>query len=134
MAVMTLPLGSVVKLNGNSLTEHNRQPISVDIERIETSSRMIDGTMRKNVVIDKRKWSTSWDNVPNTSAKTIDGKWGAKDILDFYLANPGSVTLTTIESGVAKTYTVFITSCDGQVKGRSGTLENWTLSLTLEEM
>jgi hypothetical protein len=45
------------------LTDHNRQPITMDNEVIEKVNRMADGTMRKFVVARKRKVNVSWSQL-----------------------------------------------------------------------
>jgi hypothetical protein len=60
MAV-TLPVGSVLYIDTSTndtpvwtkLTEHNREPVSIDTNRIEKQQRMANGTMRKQFTADK---------------------------------------------------------------------------------
>jgi len=47
------------------LTDHNRQPISIDFDIMEKAARMADGTMRKYVVARKRKVSVNWQDLPS---------------------------------------------------------------------
>jgi hypothetical protein len=51
------------------LTDHNRQPITIDNEIIEKSNRMADGTMRKFVVARKRKVNVSWSQLVSGTEK-----------------------------------------------------------------
>jgi len=79
--------------NNVSITEHNRQSLSVSVDRIENMKRMANGTMRKYVIADKRKWSTSWDSLPDVTSATVDGKEGGLYIENFYNTTPGAFTL-----------------------------------------
>lgn len=83
------------------LTDHNRAPINISMERIEQSQRMADGTMRKYVIANKNIFDTSWSFIPaatqtisslsgnNIAAfkPTVDGNYGAGFIKAFYETN-----------------------------------------------
>lgn len=129
-----LPKGSIMKWNGNAITEHGRAELDVKVNRIENSKRMANGTMRKFVIADKREWSTSWSMVPDADAATIDGKWAGNSIENFYNTNAGSFTLTITDgAGVAKNYTVFITDFSKTINKR-GKYDAWDISITIEEV
>lgn len=84
--------GIQVSLNGSTwykLTDHNREPVQIDIELIESSSRMANGSLRKYVVAKKHKISTSWAFLPTKTAETADGNFGAAWMESFYNANAG---------------------------------------------
>lgn len=53
------------------LSDDNRDPISFNIERIETKERMINGRMRSYHIADKLKISTSWKNLPSRSYASL---------------------------------------------------------------
>lgn len=129
-----LPKGSIMKWNGNSVTEHGRAELDVKVNRIENSKRMANGTMRKFVIADKREWSTSWSMVPDSDTATVDGKWGGNSIETFYNDTPGPFTLTITDgAGVATTYTVLITDFS-KVINKRGTYDAWDISITIEEV
>lgn len=133
MAAIILPRGSALRFNGNDLTEHNRGELSVDIERIENSKRMANGALRKYVIADKKKWSVSWKMCPNDSTKTVDGKWGGADMLNFYNTVPGIFTLVVKNGqGVTETYSAVITEFSYNVIKRSNH-DAWDISMTFEE-
>ena len=85
------------------LTDHNRQPITIDFDVFEKAARMADGTMRKYVVARKRKVSVSWQDLPSGTGKpynpstssafnygysfTVDGYKGGAWIKSFYEQN-----------------------------------------------
>lgn len=134
MAAIVLPKGSLLSINGNGLTEHNRGEVDVQINRIENTKRMHDGTLRKVVIADKLKWSVSWTDVPDTDAKCVDGKWGGQSIEGFYKANPGLFTFNVKNSGVSTNYNAVITEFSKTLKKRGNGAELWDISLTIEEV
>ncbi len=85
MAYITLPVGSLIYLNTTlKLSEHNRQPISIQHNRIEKQQRMANGTLRKFFIADKKSINVSWNMLPSFSTFTVDGGYGAMDIKAFY--------------------------------------------------
>ena len=130
---MILPKGSLLRINGNDLSEHNRSEVQVDVIRIENVNRMHNGTLRKVVIADKFKWDVSWKMLPDTDAGTVDGKWGAKSMETFYLANPGVFTFTVKNSGTPTNYNAVITDFSKSIVKRGTTIEGWDVSMTIEE-
>ena len=98
-----LPRGSVLSIEAkdllatpegttniwNKITEHNRSDISISIERIEKVVRTSNGTLRKNNIADKRRFSMYWIMLPSYRSLTVDGGWGAEDLRSFYLSEDG---------------------------------------------
>ena len=76
------------------LTDHNRQPIKIAYEIVDKTNRMADGTLRRYVIANKHKISSSWKDVPSLTTNAVDyvvgdstsGKAGAW-IKSFYEAN-----------------------------------------------
>ena len=131
---ITLARPQLMKWATNTITDHNRSPLSVDVERIENKQRMADGTMRKYVIADKRTFSCSWDQLPTTDARTADGKWGAVAIENFYNSNPGSFSLQLfMGDGTSTTYTVMFSDFSREVVKR-GSTDFWNINVTLEEV
>lgn len=117
-----------------SPTEHNRAALSVDTERIGNSQRMVNGTMRRWFVADKRTWSTSWSNVPHSAAYTVDGKMGGNEIEDFYLNHPGAFTLQVVNGdGSVDEALVMFTEFSKSVNKR-GRFDFLDINITLEEV
>ena len=84
--------GIQVSLNGSTwykLTDHNRDAIKIDVDLIESSSRMANGSMRKYVVAKKYRISTGWTFIPTKTTETADGNYGAAWMESFYKANAG---------------------------------------------
>ena len=81
----TLPVGSLIYLNNTiKLSEHNRQPISLSPQRIEKTTRMANGSMRKMFIADKMGIQVSWTMLPSYSSQTLDLGYGALDLKLFY--------------------------------------------------
>lgn len=129
-----MPRPAYVRFNGNNLSDHNRSDVSVELDRIEQRTRVASGRMRKFYVADKHSFGLSWSDLPETAAKTIDGKWGASEIISFYHSTPGEFTLGLVQSnGTLKTYTVVFTDFSANPVKRWGTYY-YDLSLSLEEV
>lgn len=157
MPALSLPRGSVLWIEAkdllattpgttktwNKVTEHNRSPLEISIERIEMSTRTSNGTLRKNHIADKRSFSVSWEMLPSYRDLTVDGGWGAEDLRQFYLSDDGKKTFN-IRINLAKTgsdqsssgyesYTVSFSNCSFSVLKR-GLQPHWSVSLTMDEV
>lgn len=90
----TIGSGIQISLTGadstwQSITDHNREPIQISTEVIESQSRMANGTMRKYVIANKKKISVSWKYVPSKTSESADGFNSAAWLEWFYQANAG---------------------------------------------
>lgn len=89
------------------LSDDNRGPIDMKVERIEKRQRMINGRMRSYHIADKLVISLSWNLIPSRAFSsgpdfessgssqasdqyTSDGGAGGADILDWYENHTGS--------------------------------------------
>lgn len=103
---MILPRDTIIDFDDGTtikLSEHSRAELALTPLRIENKKRMVDGTLRKNVIATKWQFSTSWNLLPSLDAQTVDGNAGAAAMRAFYLANDGVFAVTlryTDESGV----------------------------------
>jgi hypothetical protein len=99
-----LESGIQVSLNNTTwykLTDHNRQPVDISTELIETQSRMANGRLRKYVVATKNNISVSWDYVPSKTSETADLNYGAAWLESFYKSNVGvPIYLKVVSSGI----------------------------------
>jgi hypothetical protein len=147
-----LPVGSILKLNSNiTLSEHNRQPVSISTNRIEKQQRMSNGSLRKYYIADKRSFSVSWVMLPSYSTFTVDGGYGALDLKAFYsgTANKGTGALSgqktfdlLIKTGTStETVEVVFSSFNLEVikrnvkqKTSDTAQEFWNLSISMEEV
>jgi hypothetical protein len=149
MAALVLPVGSALFIQDaagawQKLTEHNRSPISVDVQRFEQTARMANGSLRKLFIADKKNVSTSWVMVPSYSTMTVDGGWGAEDIKTFYLSAKGQGTFNVrIAYNLARTedFSASFTSCSFNLIKRNvkekvaDTAQAfWDVTIALEEV
>jgi len=157
MPALYLPRGSVLWIEAkdllatpagttktwNKVSEHNRSPLEINVERIEAITRTSNGTLRKNHIADKRSFSVSWEMLPSYRDLTVDGGWGAEDLRQFYLSDDGKKTFN-IRINLAKTgsdqsssgyesYTVSFSNCSFSVLKR-GIQPHWSVSLTMDEV
>ena len=152
MAAIYLPVGSLIYLNTTiKLSEHNRQPVSIQHNRIEKTQRMSNGTLRKFFVADKKSINVSWNILPSFSTFTVDGGYGAMDIRSFYdgtaakasgaLSGRSNFDVTLSYGGSTQTFNMIFTSCSFElvkrnVKQVSGDTaqEFWNVSLSMDEV
>lgn len=157
MAAITLPRGTLLQFNAKdplaptpattlgwrSITDHNRSEFAVDSNRIERTTRMANGTLRKFFIADKKNFSVSWDLVPSYRTETVDGYWGAEDLRTFYSSDEGKGTfdirINFAKNGTSQVlsgyeqYTVSITGCSFNLVKR-GIQAHWNISLSMEEV
>jgi hypothetical protein len=133
---ITLPKSSIIEIQSSGtwykLTEHNRQPVNINVERIENSRRMANGTLRKYYVADKRTFSTSWSMLPNLATNTIDGGWAQSDLATFYANNTGSFNMRIKNiDGTYQPYVVAFTSFQPEILKRGiDTFYNLSIEMT----
>lgn len=151
---ITLPVGSLLFIDTGTdaatptwtkLSEHNRQPVSLDTNRIERSERMANGTMRKIFIADKYTIQVSWNMLPSLNTMTVDGGYGAEQIRSFYKGKGiGSFKLKISYNGVSardEIITVMFSACNFTLNKRNvkenvsdAAQEFWDVSLTLEQV
>jgi len=121
LIVMTPIVGGVLQNSASlRLTDHNRQPLAISTERIEKSSRMANGTLRKYVVSSKYSFATSWTELPNSSASTVDGFGGADALQTFYETYNGQPIKLTVRMGtVTDIYDTFFSDFSLTLSKRS---------------
>jgi len=153
MPAIYLPVGSLIYLNTTlKLSDHNRQPVSIQTNRIEKQQRMANGTLRKFFIADKKSINVTWNMLPSLSTFTADGGYGAIDLRSFYegtaakasgaLSGRSNFDVTLVYGGTAtQTLNMVFTSCSFElvkrnVKQVSGDTaqEFWNVSLSLEEV
>jgi len=131
------------------VTEHNRAPLSLNVERIESGQRMSNGTLRKYFVADKLNINVSWEMLPSFRNETVDGGWGAEDLKNFYESAAGrgafriKLNPTVFDKDLVEqsdgaladdyTYTVMFASCDFTLLKR-GLQPFWSVNISLEQV
>lgn len=151
---MTLPVGSLLYFDTGTdpvtptwtkVSEHNRSSASLEIERIEKTQRMSNGSLRKIWIADKKLFSASWSMLPTYNTMTVDGGMGASEIQSFYLnKGKGAFKVKISYNGVSardEIISMVFTSCSftvikRNVKSSSASVpqEFWDVSLSLEEV
>jgi len=145
---------------GNNLykvSDHNRSPLSEDYERIESKTRLADGTLRRYTVAKKRTWTCSWENLPShyhasgiktadngiygSSMETLYNGWDAPFRLILRRGNARNLeTPNPADSALpyqdANFYiaNVMFTDFSKEVVKRGPKVDLWNLSVTLEEV
>jgi hypothetical protein len=80
---------SLDNVNWQKLTDHNREPIDISTQIIETQARMANGRMKKYVVAQKNTITVSWTYVPSRTSETVDQNYSAAWLESFYKSNAG---------------------------------------------
>ena len=138
---------SLDNVNWQKVTDHNREPISVSTELIETQARMANGRMKKYVVSQKNTISASWTYVPSKTSETADLNHGAAWLESFYRSNVGSpIYLKVVGSGLngsgdfvsaqntSKVYTVFMTNFSKTIINRTKVSDYVSMSIDFTEI
>jgi hypothetical protein len=138
---------SLDNVNWQKLTDHNRDPIDISTEIIETQARMANGRMKKYVVAQKNTISVSWNYVPSKTSETADLNHGAAWIESFYRSNVGSpIYLKVVASELnssgnfvtAKTgsevYTVFMNNFSKSIINRTKISDYVNMSIDFTEV
>jgi len=151
---LTLPVGSILYFDTGTdavtptwtkVSEHNRSAINIDVDRIEKTQRMSNGSLRKIWIADKKNISSSWSSFPTYSTMTVDGGMGAEDIRAFYLnKGKGTFKVKISYNAVSARDEILLasfTSCTFSISKRnvrsssaSVPQEFWDVSLSLEEV
>ena len=149
MARLSFYKPALIVIDGVRLSDHARQGMTIDAERIEEAKRMANGTMRKYIVATKHSFSTSWDLLPHSSDYTVDGFAGAKDLQRMYETKPGAVQMILVTGQLAKsgdnayihqgrsykadTYNVFFSSFSLEVAKRGNKYDMYNVNIGMEE-
>jgi hypothetical protein len=104
---------SLDNVNWQKLTDHNRDPIDISTEIIETQARMANGRMKKYVVAQKNTISVSWNYVPSKTSETADLNHGAAWIESFYRSNVGSPVWLKVVASELNSSGNFVTAQTG---------------------
>ncbi len=141
-----MPRGSILQIESDGtyhkVTEHNRSAFDISPQRIETQTRMVNGSLRKFWIADKRAFSLSWDMLPHSTDLTVDGQWGAEDLQNFYYSSEGRgafnikinlATDGTNQESTGEVVKVMFQSASFSVLKR-GLEPFWSVSITLDEV
>lgn len=152
MTTVFLPIGSLLYLDTSAtetpswqkISEHNRQPASIQTNRIEKIQRTSNGTLRKFFIADKKSISVSWNMLPSNSSMTVDGGYGATQIETFYNGSKGQSSFKlkiSYSPTREEIIEVIFGSCSFDLIKRnvkesstSTAQEFWDVSITLEQV
>lgn len=147
----------IMEWAGDKVTDHGRSSLNMSTERVGSDKRMVDGTLRRHHVTNKRTWSCSWAMIPSRNdvagkIETADGHMSGEDIEDFYNTTPGEFLLVlrrgsaidvTTPLFVGETFPyedddfyaayVMITDFSKEVVKRGG-VDLWNIDVTLQEV
>lgn len=128
-------LPAALEINGNFLTDHNRSELSIQNDRIVNDVRTQFGDLRRYYRADKKKFSVSWDMLPQGSEDTVDGNLGAEDMIELFNSITGAADLRVYyDFGDEKEYKVVITSFSATLKKRWNPYRFYEVSLEMEEV
>lgn len=118
-------------------SDHKRDPVSVDTERIEITRRTSKGKRRRYHVADKVSFSVSWTDLPGLTSRTVDGKMGVNDLEDMYILSlaKDAVTVNFAEQdGGTTSYTCHIVDFSKQIKKRFKDDYYYDVTIDFEEV
>jgi hypothetical protein len=138
---------SLDNVNWQKLTDHNREPIDISQEIIETQARMANGRMKKYVVAQKNTISVSWSYVPSKTSETADLNQSAAWLESFYKAYAGvPVYLKVVSSELNQSgsfvtaqygfevYTVFMNNFSKTIINRTKISDYVSMSIDFTEV
>lgn len=132
---MIFPVNSILTINGNRVTDHNRKELNVGVNRIETRTRMVDGRMRKYWIADKHTFDITWNDVPFLGSATVDTFWSALEVENFFYSNPPSFPIIISDGkNASKNFTVVFTDFSKVVRKRFPTYDRGDFTIKLEEV
>lgn len=141
---MTFRARSILEVNGVTLTEHNRSPLNVDFELIESSKRTVSGRLRSYVVAKKHNLSVSWENLPSLTSKTVDGYGGGEAIRALFTDNNEVNVKVWTDAEAAKAVSTATLDFQGRVKSVNYNIvkrniegqfyDFWNIDLSIEEL
>lgn len=133
------------------ITDHGRSPITVTPTRIESSDRMVNGTLRRYVVAQKNEFSVNWSMIPSDNDQvlngrpgmnTVDNGWAGRDI-ELFCKTVNDAFKLRLRRGIdldknitdasIEEYTVMVTSFNKEIVKRGAT-DFWNIDVTLTEV
>lgn len=129
---------TIMLWDGEKVSDHGREPLAFDTERIEQKERMIDGTMRRNLITTKRTIQTSWNDIPSKNFATygpVDGGMCGEDMKAFVdqADDPISVTLRD-GAGNVENILMYIDDFSWDINKRGVNIDLWNASVSLVEV
>jgi hypothetical protein len=134
------------------VSDHNRAPLDISWERFETRNRMVDTTLRRYTVGKKRTLQCDWTSLPAKKDFTYQGKQGmstvdsgmsGEEMEAFHNTHDGMFEIQlrkgndeakTLSDSTIEIVKVMITDFSKTVEKRSGAVDLWNVSVSLEEV
>lgn len=127
---------ALLELDGNALSDHNREPVEQEDQLFNNDVRTVNATLRRQHIGTKKRFSVSWSMLPAKSEDTVDGFWGADDMKSFYASNSGASFTFTIydeDDPVGTEYTVMFTNFSSELIHRWDQYL-WDVNFEVEEV
>ena len=125
------------------ISDHNREPLDISVERIENAQRLANGTLRRYVVAKKRSLSLSWSNIPSKQTSLLTNGISGDALEAFHNNNDGEFLVrlragsdrdTTFTGTQGTILTVMITEFSKTINKRGINFDLVDISMTLEEV
>lgn len=136
------------------LTDDSRSELQINIDRIETKKRMINGRMRAYHVADKKTFSVTWRDLPSLTSQISEKQFNsgsgtgwasAQEMLTWYKNHTDSFYLTLVYDTPSASasiplkysleyYNVFFDNFDYSIKKRGNQTDLWDISMSLVEV
>ena len=116
-------------------SDHNRSPVSENLERQERGGRTARAQRKRYFVADKRNWQADWTLLPVKSTNTVDENMGAEAMETMYALAVGDCTLSMMDpDGQYDEYIVHITNMSVTVTKRGLEDHYYDVSISFEEV
>lgn len=144
MGTMTFPAHSILRLNGDFISEHSRAPLQVDFDQIEQATRTVKGNLRIYQIAKKYKLSTSWELLPSRAAYTVDGYMGGNELAALFMSSGEIQVEVWNDAKSARTEIYPTVDFQGRISSFNYSIEKrnvggvfydfWNIDIELEEL
>lgn len=141
MPIVNLAKGSLITVNGITLSDHNRAAAHFDFDKFGVGDRTLTAKMVFQAIANKRKLAISWSLLPGLDGQTVDGKAGRNTIFGLvqtawttytspYIVTWKEANASNVE--VATTIRMFVDSYNEELVKRVNK-QQWNIQLSLVE-
>lgn len=128
-----MPYINLFSLNGVEFTDQGRT-VSENLEQRSVNVQLASGRIKKYVMGNKKRWSVSWEWLPQDQSLTADGK-GARNELKSLAFTGNTYTLLMRDSvGQTNVYVVFIEAYNESLIRRDMINNQFFYNVSLELM
>jgi hypothetical protein len=131
---MNFTLPAMVKINGSFYTDEGRTPVEIQLDERAITNELASGKHVKYIKQKARKFSISWEKMPNQASQAIDGKNGRNELLALIMS-VNTFTLI-LDDGVntAQTYTCLLSDYTETPALRRPGHMRWNVKVSFEEV